>query len=117
MTTNPEISRYFANIEQPWQADVCRRIHEIVCQSIPDVEARLQYGKPHYLKQGKYACVLGTAKGWVSFTLFNAAALDAPEGFFEAGGSPERKTIKIRQGQALDDDLLAALVGQAARTQ
>lgn len=73
----------------------------MVHQAIPEVAERLQYGKPHYLKDGKYAAVLGTAKGWVAFTIFNAAALDAPEGLFEPG-PPDRKTIKIRQGQAVD---------------
>jgi len=67
------------------------------------VTERLQYGKPHYLKDGKYARVLGTAKGWVSFTIVNAADLDAPDGLFEPGPA-DRKTIKIRQGQAVDYD-------------
>ena len=110
-----DVAGYISNIEQEWQAEVCQSLHRIIHQAIPGVVERLQYGKPHYLKDGKYACVLGTAKGWVSFTIFNATTLDAPAGLFEPG-PPDRKTIKIRQGQAVDHALLAKLVQQAATT-
>jgi hypothetical protein len=110
-----EVSGYIDNLGQAWQAELCRSLHQTVHQAIPEVADRLQYGKPHYPKNGKYACALGTAKGWVTLTIFNAAGLDAPEGLFEPG-PPERKTIKIRQGQAVDHALLAKLLRQAAST-
>lgn len=108
-----EVEEYLASISQPWQAEVCRSLHEMVHRAIPEVDERLQYGKPHYRKNGKYACVIGTAKGWVTLTIFNAAGLDAPEGLFEPGPA-DRKTARIRQGQAVDYELLAGLVRQAA---
>jgi hypothetical protein len=110
-----DIAGYFDSIGPEWQAEICRNLDERIRRAIPDVSARLQYGKPHYLKNGKYACVLATAKGWVTFTIFNATALDAPEGLFEPG-PPERRTVKIRQGQAVDYDQLGALLQQAAST-
>ena len=58
--------------------------------------------------------MIGTAKGWVTLTIFNAAGLDAPAGLFEPG-PPERKTVKIRQGQAVDYELLAGLLRAAAQ--
>lgn len=111
---NQEVTEYMQKINQQWQAEICTRIRQVIHQSIPAVEERIQYGKPHFLKNGKYACVLGTAKGWVNLTIFNAKTLEAPEGFFEPGGSPDRKTIKIREGQDVDYDLLAGLIQQAA---
>lgn len=111
-----EVTEFIQKLKLEWQAEICTSIREIVHQSIPEVTERIQYGKPHFLKNGKYAAVLGTAKEWVSFTIFNAEALQAPADFFEAGGSPERKTIKIRNGQAVDYDLLAKLVQQAANS-
>ncbi len=111
---NQAVSDFIQKINQPWQAEICNHIREIVLQSIPDVEERLQYGKPHFLKNGKYACVLGTAKGWVSFTIFNAQNLTPPAGLFESSENGDRKTIKILQGQAVDYDLLAKLVQQAS---
>jgi hypothetical protein len=111
---NPQVTEYIDKIAQPWQAEVCARLREIVQQAVPEVEERIQYGKPHFLKHGKYACVLGTAKGWVSFTIFNAGALEAPEGLFEPG-DPNRKTVKIKEGQSVDYDLISKLVQQAAQ--
>lgn len=110
-----DVASYIGNIGQPWQAEVGQALHQMIHRAIPGATERLQYGKPHYLKNGKYAAVLGTAKGWVAFTIFNAAALDAPEGLFEPG-APDRKTAKIKQGQAVDYALLERLLGQAAST-
>lgn len=110
-----DVAGYLDAIGQDWQAEICRSLHRTIHEALPEVAERLQYGKPHYLKDGKYACVLGTAKGWVSFTIFNAAALDAPAGLFEPG-PPDRKTIKIRQGQVVDYALIAGLVRQATAT-
>ena len=110
-----DVANYIGSIGLPWQAEICQELHSRIHQAIPEVTERIMYGKPHYLKNGKYAAVIGTAKGWVSFTIFNAAGLDAPDGLFEPG-PPERKTIKIRQGQAIDYDQVARLVQQAAST-
>jgi len=110
---NPDVTAFIDKIEREWQAEACKRIRQMIHQALPAVQERLQYGKPHFLKNGKYAYVLGTAKGWVSFTIFNAKTLKAPEGFFEPG-DPDRKTIKIRPGQAVDYDRLAGLIQQAA---
>ncbi|KAB2854192.1 MAG: DUF1801 domain-containing protein [Anaerolineae bacterium] len=110
---NEQVSDYIAKIKVDWQAEICTTLRQLVHNNVPDVTERIQYGKPHFLKNGKYAFVLGTAKEWVSFTLFNAGSLEAPDGFFEAG-DPERKTIKIRKGQTVDYDLLAGFIQQAA---
>ena len=112
---NQAVTEYVEKINQEWQAEICNRLRQITHEAVPEVEERIQYGKPHFLKNGKYAAVLGTAKDWVSFTIFNAAALEAPEGFFEPG-VPERKTIKIRKGQAVDYGLLVRLLQQAANS-
>ncbi len=112
----PEITLFIDNIAIKWQADLCVRIRQAVHQAVPDVQERIQYGKPHFLKGGKYLCVLGTAKGWVSFTIFNAESLKTPDGLFESSDNGDRKTIKTREGQALDSELLVTLIQQAAAT-
>ncbi len=113
---NQAVTEYIEKIKDGWQAEICTQLRQVTHQAMPEVEERIQYGKPHFLKNGKYASVLGTAKDWVSFTIFNATALEAPEGFFEAG-PPERKTIKIRKGQTVDYELLTRLLQQAASSQ
>ena len=108
-----EINAYIEKIGPAWQAEICRTLDGRIRETLPDATARIQYGKPHYLLNGKYAAVIGTAKGWVAFTIFNAAALDAPDGLFEPG-PPERRTIKIKEGRAVDYDQLATLLREAA---
>lgn len=109
---NQEVTDFINNVNQSWQANVGNQLRQIVHQSIPDVEERIQYRKPHFLKNGKYAAVISIAKDTVSFTIFNAAELKFPEGLFE--GPPERKTIKIRDGQTVDYELLTKLLKQAS---
>lgn len=72
----------------------------------------MQYKKPHFLKNGKYAAVISTSKDAVSFTIFNASGLELPAGMFD--GPPERKTLKLRQGDTFVDEQIEAWVAQAS---
>lgn len=110
---NQDVTDYIAQIKLPWQSEICSNLREIIHDAIPEVAERIQYGKPHFLKNGKYAAVLSTAKGWVSFSIFNAAALEVPEGQFEAG-SGDRLTTKLAEGKAVDYELLYTLLKQAS---
>ena len=109
------INKHSDKPNQEWQVEVCNQLRETVFKAIPEADERIQYGKPHYRKNNQYAAVISTAKGWVTFTIFNAAAIEGPEGLFEAG-DPNRKTIKILKGQTVDYDLVETLVKQAAET-
>lgn len=112
---NQDVTDYIAQLGQVWQAEVCLQLRTMLHESVPDLQERIQYGKPHYLKDGKYLFVFSAAKNWVSCTIFNAAGLEAPEGFFEPG-DPNRKTVKLRKGQAVDYDQLAGYVQEAAQS-
>jgi len=107
-----EVTDYISTLKQAWQIPVCSKLREVVLQAIPGATERIQYGKPHFLKNGKYACVISPSKAAISFTIFNASSLDNP--IFEPGDSPERKTIKIKDGQSVDYALLGTLIQQAA---
>ncbi|WP_169085766.1 DUF1801 domain-containing protein [Paenibacillus sp. PL91] len=109
---NQEVTDFIASVKEPWQGELCSRLREVVNSAIPDVQERMQYKKPHFLKNGKYAAVISTSKEAVSFTIFNASELTLPEGLFE--GPPERKTIKLRQGNTVDADQLSSLVSEAS---
>lgn len=109
---NEEVSEYIQTVKEPWQAELCSALRDVVHRSIDNVTERMQYKKPHYLKNGKYAAVISVSKDAVSFTIFNASELALPDGMFD--GPPERKTLKLKQGQPLDAELLASLVSQAA---
>ncbi|NOU81942.1 DUF1801 domain-containing protein [Paenibacillus sp. LMG 31459] len=110
---NEEVTNFIAQIKVPWQAEICSKLRQVIHETVPDVTERIQYGKPHFLKNGKYAAVISTAKGWVSFSIFNAAALEVPEGQFEAG-SGDRLTTKLTEGKTVDYELLSSLLKQAS---
>ena len=116
MANTPEVTEYIEKIKLPWQAEVATQIRATIFKAVPEAEEKIQYGKPHYRKNGKYLCVMGTAKGWVSFTIFNATELKTPEGIFESSDTGDRKTIKILERQKVDNDLLGKLLRQAAKT-
>jgi hypothetical protein len=113
---NAPVTEFIDKLPQVWQADLCRQLRGLVYQAIPDADERIQYGKPHYKKNNKYAAVISTAKAFVSFTIFNAQGITPPEGMFESSDTGDRKTIKIKEGQAIDEALLVALLTQAANT-
>ncbi|MBZ0275034.1 MAG: DUF1801 domain-containing protein [Anaerolineae bacterium] len=110
------VNDYIETINQSWQIAVCRQLDQTIRKAVPDVEARIQYKKPHYLKGNKYAAVFGTAKGWVSFTIFNATDIQPPVGLFEASENGDRITLKIHEGQAVDYEQLGDLLKQAVNT-
>ncbi|WP_410770356.1 DUF1801 domain-containing protein [Fontibacillus sp. BL9] len=107
-----EVIDFINAVKEPWQAEICQRLREVVLQSVPEVHERIQYNKPHFLKNGKYAAAISTSKAAVSFTIFNTADLEVKEELFE--GPPERKTIKIKSGQAVDYDELGSLLSRAS---
>ncbi|EJQ92772.1 DUF1801 domain-containing protein [Bacillus cereus] len=109
---NQEVTDFIEALKEPWQGEMSTNLREVVHQAIPDVHERIQYKKPHFLKNGKYAAVISTSKDAVSFTIFNATALELPEGIFD--GPSERKTLKLRKGDTFDSEQLVSLISQAS---
>ncbi|MDF2714365.1 MAG: hypothetical protein K0R28_1290 [Paenibacillus sp.] len=109
---NQDVMNLIAALKEPWQAKLCARLRDLVYEAAPDIQERIQYKKPHFLKNGKYAAVISTSKNEVSFTIFNENGLTFPEGIFD--GPPERKTVKLRDGQPVDFELLSSLFKQAS---
>ncbi|AZV59876.1 DUF1801 domain-containing protein [Peribacillus frigoritolerans] len=109
---NQEVTDFINALKEPWQGVLATNLREVVHKAIPDVQERIQYKKPHFLKNGKYAAVISTSKAAVSFTIFNTVTLDLPEGMFDE--PPERKTMKLRKGDTIDLKQLVSLVSQAS---
>ncbi|GAF66898.1 hypothetical protein BTS2_3803 [Bacillus sp. TS-2] len=108
---NQEITTFFDTLKEPWQKELATNLREVVHNAIPDVNERIQYKKPHFLKNGKYAAVISTSKIAVSFTIFNADTLELPEGQFD--GPANRKTMKLSKGDTINFEQLTKLVSQA----
>ncbi|WP_248924558.1 DUF1801 domain-containing protein [Paenibacillus hamazuiensis] len=109
---NEEVTNFIGNLGAPWQVELSNRLREMVHQTIPDVEERIQYKKPHFLKNGHYAAVISPSKDAISFMIMNATGLEVPKGF---EGPPERKWVKLKEGDAPDYNQLSALLAQASQ--
>lgn len=112
---NPTVSNYFEKL-QPWQINVCNELRKVAFSVIPDVEERLQYGKPHYLKNGHYAAVIHAAKDKISFMLFNAGSLPEIKGYFQSTTSPDRKIASIKENTQVDYQQLKKWLQDASHT-
>ena len=108
---NQEVTDYIQKT-QPWQIEVCEALRKTIVDVVPSIEERLQYGKPHYLKDGSYAAVIHVSKDKVSFMLFNATGIAEVKGFLRSMGGGERKVIDIKEGQAVDYKQIADLIRQ-----
>ncbi|MFF2455173.1 DUF1801 domain-containing protein [Peribacillus simplex] len=109
---NQEVTDFIDALKEPWQGELATNLREVVHKAIPDVHERIQYKKPHFLKNGKYTAVVSISKAAVSFTIFNAITLDLPEGMFD--GPPERKSIKFQKEATIDAEQLISLLRQAS---
>lgn len=112
---NEEVTHYIQK-SQSWQQDVCNSLREMIQKVIPDVEERLQYGKPHYLKDGHYAAVIHVGKDKVSFMVFNATEVAEIKGQLRSMGNGERKVVDITEGQAVDYSALGDILRQTSGT-
>lgn len=111
IAVNDDVTEYI-NKTQPWQIDVCEKLRAMINETVPDVEERLQYGKPHYLKNGHYAAVIAVAKSKVSFMVFNATDIPEVKGLLRSMGKGERKTVDITEGQDVDYGQLASFLSK-----
>ncbi|RED83243.1 DUF1801 domain-containing protein [Cohnella phaseoli] len=109
-----EVTDFIEALKEPWHKEFSVCLREVVHQAIPNVHERIQYKKPHFLKNGKYAAAISTAKETVSFTIFNCSELTFPEGVFD--GPAERKTLKLRKEDTFDSEQLVSLLRQASNS-
>jgi hypothetical protein len=100
----------------PWQVEVCKKLRELVHQTIPDVEEKLEYGKPHFLKNDQHAAVIHVGKNKVSFMVFNAADVEPVKGVLRSLGNGDRKSVDISENQAVDYGLIADVIARTSGT-
>ncbi|OAS15076.1 DUF1801 domain-containing protein [Paenibacillus oryzisoli] len=109
---NQEVTAYIENLPK-WQADISSTLRNLVHETIMGVEERIQYKKPHFLKNGHYAAVISPSKDAIAFMIMNANGIDFPKEF---DGPPERKWIKLKEGHSPDILTLSDLLKQASAT-
>jgi len=108
-----EVTAFIDGLGATWQVEVSKKLRDLVKETIPSVEERIQYKKPHFLKNGHYAAVISPSKDAIAFMIMNTAGMEFPKGF---EGPPERRWIKIKEGVTPDYAQLASLLAQASQS-
>lgn len=109
---NQEVSEYIGKT-LPWQQEVCESLRKMVHDTVSGAEERIQYGKPHFLKDGEFIAVIHVGKDKVSFMLFNAGNIEAGK-MLRSMGNGDRKVIDIVEGQEVNYKQLGSLLSQVA---
>jgi hypothetical protein len=104
-----------------WRGELLARIRRLIRQADPDVVEDVKWRKPSNAMSGVptwshagIICTGETYKDKVKLTFAKGAALEDPSGLFNSsldGGT--RRAIDIREGEAIDEDALTALVRAA----
>ena len=108
-----EITDYIES-KQPWQSQVCAALRETVHRTLTGVEEVFQYGKPHFVRDGRNLAVVHVGKDKVSFMVFDAAGVEPVPGLLRSLGSGDRKVVDVRQDEDVDHDFIADVLCRTA---
>ncbi|ALA17971.1 MULTISPECIES: DUF1801 domain-containing protein [unclassified Chelatococcus] len=97
-----------------WRGDTLSRLRALIRQADPDVTEDWKWrGVPVWYHDGMI-CTGETYKNVVKMTFARGAALDDPASLFNASlDGNTRRAIDFREGQAIDEEALKALVRAA----
>ncbi len=97
-----------------WRGELLRRLRGLVHEVDPDVVEEWKWrGVPVWEHDG-IICTGETYKSVVKMTFHKGAALDDPSGLFNSSlEGNTRRAIDFREGEAIDEDALKALIGAA----
>ena len=95
-----------------WQAEVARKLVDLVKRAAPSSAAVIKWGQPIFEENGPMAYIK-PAKAHLTFGFWRGAEIDDPKGLLTGGGD-RMKHMKIAEGDALDEAALAKMVKQAA---
>lgn len=103
-----------------WRGALLARIRKLIKESDPDVVEEVKWRKPSNplgvptWSHAGIICTGETYKDKVKLTFAKGASLEDPSGLFNSsldGGT--RRAIDLREGDALDEAALKALIGEA----
>jgi hypothetical protein len=95
-----------------WQADVIRRVIEVVARAAPQSTRSIKWGQPVFEQSGPFLWVR-PAKAHVSVGFWRGGELADPRGLLEIGNRMGH--FKVRAAGELDERALAAFVKDAVR--
>ena len=97
-----------------WRGETLARIRALIRQADPEIVEDWKWrGVPVWYHDGMI-CTGETYKQVVKMTFAKGAALDDPSGLFNASlDGNTRRAIDIREGEAIDEEALKALIRAA----
>lgn len=103
-----------------WRGEELARMRALIRAADPEVVETVKWRKPSNpwgVPVWEHAGILCTGevyKGYVKLTFAQGAALDDPQGLFNAGfGGGTRRAIDIKEGDTIDEAAFRALVQEA----
>lgn len=114
--TEPASQLIDAKIAQlgDWRGKMLARVRTIIMQADPEIVEEVKWrGVPVWSHNG-IICTGETYKSVVKMTFAKGAALDDPAGLFNASlEGNTRRAIDLREGEAIDEKALKALIREA----
>jgi hypothetical protein len=100
-----------------WQADLGRRVREMVHEAEPAILEEVRYGnRPYFLSYG-VVCAMQATKDHLSVFLYEGGLAPDPAGIITHGfDNATGRTIKIFAGETLDEPAFVDLVRWIATT-
>jgi hypothetical protein len=110
--TDPRVDEYLSKLPR-WQADLCRRLRELVHAADPEVrETVKRRGQPYFELAGN-VCALLAAKDHVNLFLYDGAIVADPEGIITAGHeNSTARTIGFYEGESIPVEPLTVMLRQ-----
>lgn len=103
-----------------WRGDTLARVRALIKQAEPDVVEEVKWRKPSnpsgvpVWSYGGIICTGETYKDKVKLTFAKGASLDDPSRLFNASlEGNTRRAIDIREGDAIDEEALKAMIRAA----
>ena len=116
MNPSELINKRIADLDG-WRGRMLARLRKLILEVAPDITEEWKWNNPAWSQKGLvFGIVAETtkAKEWVQFTFFQGASLKDPHRLFNAGlESKTMRYIKFREGDAIDESALKALIRAA----
>jgi hypothetical protein len=97
-----------------WRGERIAQLRDLINESDLNLKEEWKWGTPTWTGKGNVVS-LGAFKEHVKVNFFKGASLDDPTGLFNAGlDAKTTRSIDLREGDAINDGALTALVQAAA---
>lgn len=100
-----------------WRGRLMQRLRAMILEADPEITEEWKWNNSAWSHNGLVFGIVAEntkAKEWVQLTFFQGAALDDPNHLFNAGlDSKTMRYIKFREGEAIDESALKALLRSA----